>query len=161
MTFDRGVFVAVLAVAGVELAAVAVDRRLLAVVSGIALATIVVAFAALSMRASGDVVTPPVESPGMESVTRWRARTSVLLQYADGSRGEWDRQVRPLLAREFLLAIGSPEPGGNALSEAGRDFFGPELWRWVDPSAAMVTADSVPGPGRATLGEILERMTRL
>jgi hypothetical protein len=39
--------------------------------------------------------------------------------------------------------------------------FGAELWAWVDPNNVARTGGREPGPGRATLEEILDRLEKV
>lgn len=101
-----------------------------------------------------------------EVLQRWRDRTRIQLAWADGSRGDWDRHLRPMLARDFQLAMGrrfdSPgPPGANSLDSAGAMMFGDELWQWVDPSAVAADNREQPGPGREVLEDILVRLERM
>ena len=91
-----------------------------------------------------------------ESLQRWRSRTESSIQWADATRADWDRHLRPRLAREFVLATRQRDPA--ALAATGRIVFGDDLWRWVDPSDISRTGSREPGPGYATLEEILRRM---
>ncbi|CAM2913299.1 hypothetical protein [Skermania piniformis] len=86
---------------------------------------------------------------------QWIARTGALLEHADGSGADWDRRLRPVLAREFLAASGCRRDDRAGCVAAGRAMFGDPLWRWVDPAAS---AGGVDGPGRAGLTEILDRL---
>jgi hypothetical protein len=94
-----------------------------------------------------------------ESLQRWKSRTESTIQWADATRADWDRHLRPKLAAEFILATRHRDPA--ALKATGRIVFGDELWRWVDPSDISRTGSREPGPGSATLEEILRRMERL
>lgn len=101
----------------------------------------------------------PVVDDGAESLRRWKSRTESSIQWADSTRADWDRHLRPRLAREFVLATRQRDPG--ALAATGRIVFGEDLWRWVDPSDISRTGSREPGPGYATLEEILRRMEHL
>jgi hypothetical protein len=94
-----------------------------------------------------------------ELLQRWKSRTESTIQWADATRADWDRHLRPKLAAEFILATRHRDPA--ALKATGRIVFGDELWRWVDPSDISRTGSREPGPGSATLEEILRRMERL
>ena len=85
-----------------------------------------------------------------------------MIRWADSSRRDWDRHLRPRLAREFMLATGQRANKDPAVMQAtGRMVFGDELWQWVDPSNVAETGGREPGPGRAALSEILERLERV
>jgi hypothetical protein len=107
-------------------------------------------------------VLPVVDRAAEEALERWRARTAIQISWADGSRGDWDRHLRPVLARDFQLALGRRfDRGVSGLGSAGRMVFGDDLWPWVDPSAVAMTDRDRPGPGRGVLAAILERLERL
>jgi hypothetical protein len=87
---------------------------------------------------------------------RWKSQTESLVQWADATRGEWDRYLRPKLARDFLQATRQKEPA--AVASAGRLLFGEDLWQWVDPQNVSAARRNDPAPGRAALDTILERL---
>ena len=39
--------------------------------------------------------------------------------------------------------------------------FGAELWKWVDPNNVTRTGSREPGPGRAALEEILQKLEQV
>ena len=94
-----------------------------------------------------------------EALRRWRSRTESTIQWADSTRDDWDRHLRPRLAREFVLATRQRDP--VALQATGRIVFGDDLWGWVDPNNVARGRGREPGPGYATLEEILRRMEDL
>jgi len=91
-----------------------------------------------------------------ESLQRWKAQTETMIRWADAGRAEWDRHLRPKLAREFLMATRQKEPA--SVAAVGRIVFGDELWQWVDPHNVPTAGRDEPGPGRAALDEILRRL---
>ncbi|NKY84045.1 hypothetical protein [Nocardia veterana] len=149
----------------VQLAALLADRMSAAAAAGavvLALSTVVfvtqVARAPVAAAARDDAAA----ADERDRLLRKRSRASVLLDHADGTAGEWDRHVRPVLAREFLLALGSTHRDDpEAASRVGRDFFGERSWRWVDPAGAEPGTAQRPGPGRATFVTIVERLGEL
>jgi hypothetical protein len=109
-----------------------------------------------------DISPEPLAEGPAESMRRWIARTESMIRWADSTRADWDRHLRPKLAREFMLATGQRQAKDAAAMQAtGRIVFGDELWQWVDPSNVALTNRNVPGPGRGALNEILERMERI
>lgn len=98
---------------------------------------------------------PPANDP-MESLLRWKAQTEDLIKWADGTRADWDRYLRPKLARDFLLATKQKEPA--AVASTGRILFGDELWQWVDPHNVASGRRDEPAPGRDALDQILRRL---
>lgn len=95
----------------------------------------------------------------VESLQRWRAQTESMISRADSTRGDWDRHLRPRLAREFILATNQKDP--QAQQATGRMVFGEDLWQWVDPGNVARTGRDAPGPGRAALAEILRRLEQI
>ena len=84
----------------------------------------------------------PVTDDAAESLQRWKSRTESSIQWADATRADWDRHLRPRLAREFVLATRQRDPA--ALAATGRIVFGEDLWRWVDPSEISRTGSRSP-----------------
>jgi hypothetical protein len=106
--------------------------------------------------ADGGNAEEPAQSAALESLQRWKSQTQELIRWADGTRGDWDRHLRPKLARDFLIATKQKE--SVALAGAGRLVFGEELWQWVDPQNVSMARRGEPGPGRGALDEILRRL---
>lgn len=138
------------------------DRDDVLVVSGIALVGGLVAVR-WSLREGR-----PADRSGSEAeeraaaLQRWAARTQTMISWADSTRADWDRRLRPMLARQFELATGQRKARNPTAFEAtGRMLFGPQLWQWVDPENVSRTGDREPGPGRAALDEILQRLERV
>jgi hypothetical protein len=97
-----------------------------------------------------------------ESLRRWLSRTETMISRSDSTRREWDRHLRPMLARQFELATGQRQVTDRAAFHAtGALVFGEELWAWVDPQNVSRTGGSEPGPGRAALDEILRRLEQV
>lgn len=139
----------------------ALERSWLPVVSGVTLALTLVAVFRLPMRTA---VAPPATDTddGTASLDRWLSRTEILVNRAGSTRREWDRHLRPMLARQFEMATGQHQARDRAAFAAtGRMLFGPQLWAWVDPDGIAPAAGDEPGPGRAVLDEILTRLERL
>ncbi|MET8776061.1 hypothetical protein ABZV58_13665 [Nocardia sp. NPDC004654] len=103
-----------------------------------------------------------IENGPLEMLNRWQARAQMLAERADGSRADWDRHLRPLLAKEFELSTGMRVAKNRRATEAaGILQFGPELWRWVDPANSALRDQTTRAPGRAALDEILRRLQRM
>lgn len=144
-----------------ELIAIVVARRWALPVAGVAVA--VLAYELRGQFAGAKPEPAPIAPPNeaLESLQRWRSQTETLVGWADAGRGEWDRHLRPKLAREFLLTTRQKEAsgdGGRHLTDTGRMVFGDDLWPWVDPQNAQFHRRDEPGPGRAALDEILRRL---
>ncbi|MBF6332738.1 hypothetical protein [Nocardia transvalensis] len=100
-----------------------------------------------------------IDNGPAEMLRRWQARAEMLAERADGSRADWDRYLRPLLAKEFELSSGHRiTKNRRATESAGLMLFGPELWRWVDPADSALRDHNTRAPGRAALDEILRRL---
>jgi SLT domain-containing protein len=97
-----------------------------------------------------------------ESLRRWLARTETLVARAETTRADWDKHLRPMLARQFELATGQlKRKDANAFQATADMVFGAELWQWVDPDNVSPTGNAEPGPGRAVLDEVLQRLQRI
>lgn len=141
-----------------ELTAFVLGRRWALPVSG---AAIVLLAVELRNRFAGVREAEPdavVVNDADESLQRWRSHTETMIARADSTRADWDRHLRPKLAREFVLATRQKDPA--ALAATGRMVFGEELWPWVDPQNIARSGRDEPGPGRAVLDELLQRLER-
>jgi hypothetical protein len=138
------------------------DRRVVLAISGAAVAIAFLAFRWLLVRGiDAAPAEPPTHDPG-DSLRRWLSRTETLISWADSSRSDWDRHLRPLLARQFALATGQRQAKDPAAFQAtGRMMFGADLWRWVDPENVVRQSNREPGPGRAALDAILQRLEQV
>jgi hypothetical protein len=97
-----------------------------------------------------------------ETLQRWLARAEARISWAERTRGDWDRHLRPLIAADFQTAAGQRQSKDRAALDAtGRMTFGPELWLWVDPNGASHADRADPAPGRAVLQSILERLEQM
>lgn len=137
------------------------DHRSALMLSGAAAAFVLVESRRLMKRsrATNNSDAASVES---ESMKRWINRTESMIRWADSSRADWDRHLRPRLAREFMLATGQRMGRDqSSLAATGRIVFGDDLWQWVDPSNVASSSHREPGPGRGALNEILERLERV
>ncbi len=138
-----------------------VDPRFVLALSGAAAALVLLEGRRLMNRAPTEEAKSE-SGRSAESMRRWIARTESMIRWADSSRADWDRHLRPRLAREFMLATGQRMGRDTAsLGATGRIVFGDELWQWVDPSNVARTGRREPGPGREALSEILERLERV
>lgn len=112
--------------------------------------------------APADNHSEEIDNGPAEMLRRWQARAEMLAARADGTRADWDRHLRPLLAKEFELSAGTRvAKNRRAMEAAGMHLFGPRLWPWVDPLDSDVRDQSTPAPGRAALDEILGRLQRM
>jgi hypothetical protein len=154
----RVVLIGLAAVCGVEVALIVAGADA-AVLPAAGAAGALVLFA-LRVRMSTlhkRAVIEPAACPPAEMLARWLTRTAAFVAWADGTRGDWDRHVRPVLARSFATAVA--RRGAQSDSAAlGRAMFGEDMWPWVDPAAASWERRDEPGPGRAVLAAVLDRM---
>jgi hypothetical protein len=153
-----GIFIVVL----VEVMAIAtLDRELVLVAVGVMVALVLLTLRLYLVRETGDDP-DTFRDDAEESLRRWLARTETLVCRAESTRRDWDRHLRPMLARQFELATGQRQARNNAAFQAtGTMLFGSDLWAWVDPQNVSRTGDSEPGPGREALDEILRRLEQV
>jgi hypothetical protein len=150
-------------VVAVEIVAmVMAHHRYLLIASGAAAALVLLAGRRL-LDAEPEAAPPDrLNEEQAASMRRWITRTETMIRWADASRADWDRHLRPRLAREFFMATGQRQgKDPSALQATGRIVFGDELWQWVDPSNVAYGASREPGPGRAALEQILERLEQV
>lgn len=155
----RLVVLGVVLIVGVEALALVVRAR----GSVLAASGVAVALVLLSVRrALGRGAESPAELDADDlgdSLRRWLSGTESTIRWSESSRTDWDRHLRPMLARRYEIATGqkqSKDP--TAYHAVGRMLFGAELWEWVNPNNVTGTGDRSPGPGRAALGEILRKL---
>ncbi len=150
-------------VVAVEVSAFVMADHLVALwLSGAAAALVLLFGRGLLARASVAEPAEGVTGGPEESMRRWISRTESLIRWADSSKADWDRHLRPRLAREFMTATGQrPTKDPAALRATGQMVFGDDLWQWVDPSNVARTGSREPGPGRDALYEILQRLERV
>jgi hypothetical protein len=152
-----------LLVVAVELIALASpDRRLILVFSGAAVAIGLLAVRWHLVRETEPDYDGTHTDDAAESLRRWLSRTETLISRSNASRRDWDRHLRPMLARQFEMATGQKRLKDRAAYHAtGQMLFGPDLWAWVDPENVARSGRDEPGPGRAALDEILQRLERV
>jgi hypothetical protein len=147
---------------GVELLALMLhDRRVVLAASGVALALVLLNVRRVVGRATEPSAEPDPDELG-DSLRRWLSTTETTIRWSESTRMDWDRHLRPMLARRYEIATGqrqSKDP--DAYHATGRMLFGDELWQWVNPNNVTRTGDRQPGPGRAALEEILERFEQV
>jgi hypothetical protein len=159
----RAVAVALILLVAVEIyAVVRLDRDDVLTVSGVVLAGALIAarLALVGQNPSAPTVTEADERGA--ALRRWVDRTETMVGWSEASRADWDRRLRPMLARQFELATGQRKArDAKAFHATGQMLFGAELWQWVDPENVSRTGVHEPGPGRAALDEILRRLERV
>jgi len=137
------------------------DRRFVLWMSG---ALVAVLLLALRRHMTPDAVpsVQPRTSEQEESLRRWLSQTETLISRSESTRLNWDRHLRPLLARQFEMATRQRQRADrSAFHATGRMLFGDELWRWVDPDNVDRANGAAPGPGRDTLDAILQRLEQI
>jgi len=156
------VLVGVSLVVAVQLFAITqLDRELVVGVTGAALGCVlIVARWHLTHQAATD--DDATTGDAGASLRRWLSRTETLVSWSESSRSDWDRRLRPMLARQFELASGQRKAKDpRAFHATGRMLFGEQLWQWVDPENISRDGGQEPGPGRETLNDILQRLEQL
>ncbi len=139
-----------------EVTAFIVGRPWVLPIAGVTVALMAVEIRNHLAGAKSEPPPVPPANEAMESLQRWRSQTESTIRWADSGRAEWDRHLRPKLARDFMLATRAKEPA--VVAATGRMVFGDDLWPWVDPQNAAPAGRDEPGPGRAVLDEILRRL---
>ncbi|WP_405488325.1 hypothetical protein [Nocardia sp. NBC_00511] len=158
---------ALLLAALVEIAALGDQREILVALTAIpvagGLALLVWSLIERSRRIERDGPDDDeIDNGPADMLRRWQARAEMLAERAEGSRADWDRHLRPLLAKEFELTSGHRmNKNRRALEVAGQLQFGPDLWRWVDPANSALRDEANRAPGRAALDEILRRLQNM
>ncbi len=149
-------------IVGIELLALMQhDRRLVLAVTGGALALVLLTV----RRVLGRGMRPEPEADPDDlgdSLRRWLSNTETTIRWSESTRVDWDRHLRPMLARRYEMTTGqrrSKDP--VAYQAGGQMLFGAELWEWVNPNNVTRTGDRRPGPGRATLEEILRKLEQI
>lgn len=138
------------------------DRDDVLLVSGVALAGALLAVRWAMARGRKPVPDEPGIGEREAALRRWAAKTQSMIAWSETTRSDWDRRLRPMLARQFELATGQRKARNPRAFEAtGEMLFGADLWQWVDPENVSRTGAHEPGPGRAALDEILRRLERV
>jgi hypothetical protein len=149
-------------VIGAELLALLLhDRRLVLWTSGAAVALVLLSVRRYLER-DGEPIAEADSNQLGDSLRRWVATTETLIRRSESTRADWDRHLRPMLARRFEIATGQRKAKDPAAYHAmGRILFGAELWEWVNPDNVDYAGGREPGPGRAVLQEILQRLEQV
>ncbi|MFM9034460.1 MAG: hypothetical protein ACKOQ4_09250 [Mycobacterium sp.] len=153
---NRVLAVGFLAVLLAEIVGVMFNWRLALPVAGVAVAVFGLQISQRLAQAGRDDAEAGPDNDALEALLRWKGQTEELIRWADTTRGDWDRHLRPRLARDFLVATKQKEPA--AVASTGRLVFGDELWQWVDPQNVSSARRHEPAPGRDALEQILRRL---
>ncbi|WP_406816663.1 hypothetical protein [Mycobacterium sp. M23085] len=137
------------------------DRRLVLAASGAGLAVVLLSLRRALGRGVGTDAEPDADDLG-DSLRRWLSTTETTIRWAESTRLDWDRHLRPMLARRYEMTTGQRQSKDRAAYHAmGRMLFGAELWEWVNPNNVTRSGDRAPGPGRAALEEILLKLEQV
>ncbi|BBZ30998.1 hypothetical protein MMAD_52930 [Mycolicibacterium madagascariense] len=152
--------VAIVAVLGCQLLALAnPDRRVALWLGAVAAATVLLVARWFLVRAAASSIDDSRARDPAESLRRWLSKTEILIARADSTRSDWDKYLRPMLARQFELATGRRKGKDPRVFHAtALALFGERLWQWVDPDDVSPTGAGEPGPGREVLAEVLQRL---
>jgi hypothetical protein len=157
------VFTAVCLVVAVQLFAVTqLERDLVVAVTGAGLACVLIGVRRYLTHHGTGTTDDSASGDAGAPLRRWLSRTETLISWSESSRADWDRRLRPMLARQFELAAGQRKAKDpKAFHTTGQMLFGAQLWQWVDPDNISRTGGLEPGPGREVLNDILQRLERL
>ena len=137
------------------------DLRFVLVVSGVAVALVLLTVRRILERGLAPADEPDGDELG-DALRRWLSTTETTIRWSESTRKDWDRHLRPMLARRYEIATGQRQSDDPAAYHAtGRMLFGADLWEWVNPNNIMRSAEGHPGPGRAALEEILRKLEQV
>ncbi len=158
----RLILLGICLIVGIELLALILqDRRFVLPVAGVALALVLLNIRRALGHPNEPAAEPEHDDLG-DSLRRWLSNTETTIRWSDSTRADWDRHLRPMLARRFELTTGQRQTKDPAAFRAtGEMLFGPQLWEWVNPNNVGHVPGSEPGPGRAALEEILRRLEKV
>ena len=149
-------------IVGIELLAlIPHDRRFVLAAAGVALALVLLNVRRFLGHGKEPAPEPDPDDLG-DSLRRWLFTTETTIRWSESTRADWDRHLRPMLARRYEMTTGqrqSKDPA--AFHSTGRMLFGPELWEWVNPNNVTRMGDRQPGPGRAAFEEILRKLEQV
>jgi hypothetical protein len=146
-------------IVGIELLVLVVhDRRLVLAASGVAL--VLVLLSVRRVLGHGMRSTAEVDADDLgDSLRRWLSTTETTIRWSESTRSDWDRHLRPMLARRYEMATGQRQAKDPAaFHSTGQMLFGDDLWEWVNPNNVVRRGDRQPGPGRAAFEEILRKL---
>ncbi|KBZ65580.1 hypothetical protein K875_01598 [Mycobacterium [tuberculosis] TKK-01-0051] len=149
-------------IVGIELLALTQhDRRWVLAAAGIGLAVVLLGLRRALARGFDAGAEAGADELG-DSLRRWLSTTETTIRWSEATRADWDRHLRPMLARRYEITTGQRQSKDPAAFHAtGRMLFGAELWEWVNPNNVTRSGDREPGPGRAALEEILLRLEQV
>ena len=137
------------------------DRRFVLAASGVALALVLLSVRRALGRGAQPAAEADLDDLG-KSLRRWLSTTETTIRWSESTRADWDRHLRPMLARRYEIATGQRQSKDPvAFHATGQMLFGAELWDWVNPNNIIRSGDRQPGPGRAALEEILRKLEQV
>jgi hypothetical protein len=155
--------VAVVMLIGAQLLALSHPDRRVALWVGIAAAvTVLLTLRWWMVRDARSAIDETRARDPAESLRRWRSKTEILIARADTNRSDWDKYLRPMLARQFELATGQRKAkDARAFHATALALFGERLWPWVDPDNVSRSGTDEPGPGGAVLDDVLQHLEEI
>ena len=152
----------ILLIVGIELLALIVqERRFVLAGAGVGLALVLLNIRRFLGHVTGAETEPDSDDLG-DGLRRWLSSTETTIRWSDSTRADWDRHLRPMLARRFEIATGQRQAKDPvAFVATGQMLFGPDLWEWVDPNNVSSNGKNERGPGRGALEEILLKLERV
>ncbi|MBV8788477.1 MAG: hypothetical protein JOZ00_17540 [Mycobacterium sp.] len=151
----------VLIIAMELLALVQHAHRFVLAASGVALTLALLSLRRVLGRDPDQATEPDADEIG-DSLRRWLSATETTIRWSESTRRDWDRHLRPMLARRYEMTTGQRQSKDPAAYHAtGRMLFGAELWEWVNPNNVSRSGDHHPGPGRGALEEILRKLEQV
>jgi hypothetical protein len=158
----RLIALGVFLIVGIELLALIVHgHRFLLAATGIALALVLLNVRRVLGRGTKPAAELDPDDLG-DGLRRWLSTTETTIRWSESTRADWDRHLRPMLARRYEMATGQRQAKDPVAFHAiGRMLFGAELWEWVNPNNVARTGDRQPGPGRGALEAILTRLEQV
>lgn len=159
---NRVVALGICLIVGIELLTLTQhDRRLVLVASGVALGLVLFAVRRILGRGT-ELAAEPDTDDLRDPLRRWLSTTESTIRWSESTRADWDRHLRPMLARRYAIATGQKQSKDPAAFQAmGLMLFGVKLWEWVNPNNVARSGDRQPGPGRAALEEILRKLEQV
>jgi hypothetical protein len=136
-------------------------HRFVLAASGVALTLALLSLRRVLGRDPDQAAEPDADEIG-DSLRRWLSATETTIRWSESTRKDWDRHLRPMLARRYEMTTGQRQSKDAAAYHAtGRMLFGAELWEWVNPNNVTRSGDHHPGPGRGALEEILRKLEQV
>lgn len=88
------------------------DRRFVLAASGIGLALVLLSMRRTLGRGHQTGAEADADDLG-DSLRRWLSTTETTIRWAEATRADWDRHLRPMLARRYEIATGQRQAKGS------------------------------------------------